>query len=205
MQSLKDTSGIAIHPTADVQSNNIGEMTVIWQFSVILPNAVIGKNCNINCHVFNENDVIIGDEVTIKPGVQIWDGMRIGDKVFIGPNVTFINDMTPRSQVHSEIYIGSHIKEGASIGANATVLGGITVGEYAIVGAGSVITHDVSQFTLWKGNPARQSGYVTKDARVLNMRLMDKNGIAYKLVKGEPVLKVGNDDSCFNPQKVSVL
>ncbi len=176
-------------------TNSIGEKTTIWQYCVVLPGAVIGRNCNINCHVFIENDVVIGDDVTIKSGVQIWDGMRIGNKVFIGPNATFINDMSPRSKVHAEEYIGSDIRTGASIGANATVLGGITFGEYAMVGAGSVITHDVGPFTLWKGNPARQSGYVTREGKVLNMRLADKNGIVHRLVDGEPLPVVDQGSS----------
>ncbi|ASQ89942.1 dTDP-6-deoxy-3,4-keto-hexulose isomerase [Prosthecochloris sp. GSB1] len=180
---------VRIHPSSEVKSETIGDESVIWQYCVVLPGARIGKNCNINCHVLIENDVIIGDNVTIKPGVQLWDGMRIGDNVFIGPNVTFINDNTPRSKYHDFEIRASHIMSGASIGANATILGGLTVGEYAMVGAGSVLTHDAPSFSLWKGNPARQCGFVTRDAMVLNMRLMDKNGAAYQLVDGEPVLQ----------------
>ncbi|NTV08984.1 MAG: N-acetyltransferase [Chlorobium limicola] len=186
-------SEVRIHSTADVQSANIGGNTVIWQYSVVLPGAVIGRNCNINCHVFIENDVVIGDNVTIKSGVQVWDGMRIESNVFVGPNVTFINDTVPRSKVHVEVYTGSHIREGASIGANATILGGITIGEYAMIGAGSVVTHDVAPFTLWKGNPARQSGYVTTEGKILNMRLMDKHGVSYMFEDGKPVPKVKQD------------
>lgn len=112
MNNSSNMSEVRIHSTADVQSANIGGNTVIWQYSVVLPGAVIGRNCNINCHVFIENDVVIGDDVTIKSGVQLWDGMRIGNKVFIGPNATFINDIVPRSKVHVEVYTGSHIREG---------------------------------------------------------------------------------------------
>ncbi len=177
-----------MHPTADVQTPTIGEGTVIWQYCVILPGAIIGKNCNINCFVFIENDVVIGNNVTIKPGVQIWDSMSIGNDVFIGPNVTFVNDPTPRSKAYLENYSGSRIMNGASIGANSTILGGVTVGSYAMIGAGSVVTHDVEPFTLWKGNPARQSGYVTRSGRTLNMRLLDKSGVQYHLVNGEPIL-----------------
>ncbi|MBM3163386.1 MAG: N-acetyltransferase [Chlorobi bacterium] len=195
MTNSSNTSSPSIHPTSEVLTNNIGEKTTIWQYCVVLSGAVIGRNCNINCHVFIENDVVIGDDVTIKSGVQIWDGMRIDNKVFIGPNATFINDMSPRSKVHAEVYIGSDIREGASIGANAAVLGGITIGEYSMIGAGSVVTHDVGPFTLWKGNPARQSGYVTRDGRVLNMRLMDKQGLSYRLADGEPVPKAKQDSA----------
>lgn len=145
-----------IHPLADVQSTNIGADTTVWQFCVILKEAVIGRNCNINCQVFIENDVVIGDQVTIKPGVQIWDGLRIEDNVFIGPNVTFTNDRYPRSKQYPEEFQQTRIKNGASIGANATVLGGVTIGESALIGAGSVVTKDVPANELWVGNPARK-------------------------------------------------
>lgn len=179
---------ITIHPSSDVQSKKIGDNTVIWQYCVILPEARIGKNCNINCHVFIENDVIIGDDVTVKSGVQLWDGMRVADGVFIGPNATFINDMYPRSKVYLDKYIASILCEGATIGANTTVLGSVTIGRYATVGAGSVVTRDVSPFALVVGNPARQCGYVTKSGTVVNMNLVDKQGFSYTLVDNEPVI-----------------
>lgn len=144
-----------IHPSSDVQSSNIGEGTVVWQFCVILPGAKIGNNCNINCHVFIENDVLIGDNVTIKPGVQIWDGIVVEDNVFIGPNVTFTNDMMPRSK-HYPSFLKTVVKKGASIGANATLLPGIIIGENAMIGAGSVVLKDVPSNTVWVGNPAKQ-------------------------------------------------
>lgn len=145
-----------IHQLADVQSGNIGEGTTIWQFCVVLKHARIGKNCNINCQVFIENDVMIGDRVTIKPGVQIWDGITIEDDVFIGPNATFTNDLMPRSKHYPESFLRTIVKKGASIGANATILPGITIGERAMIGAGSVITNNVPANTVWAGNPARQ-------------------------------------------------
>ena len=146
---------IKIHPLADVQSQNIGEGTMIWQFCVILKNAKIGKNCNINCNVFIENDVKIGDNVTIKPGVQIWDGITIEDDVFIGPNVTFTNDLFPKSKNKNFELKKTTIKKGASIGANATILAGITLGENALIGAGSVVTKDIPANEIWLGNPAK--------------------------------------------------
>ena len=145
-----------IHPLSDVQTVNIGIDTFVWQFSVILKDAVIGNHCNINCQVFIENDVIIGDYVTIKPGVQIWDGLRIENHVFIGPNVTFTNDRYPRSKQYPQEFQQTIIKKGASIGANATILGGITIGENAMIGAGSVVTKNIPANELWVGNPARK-------------------------------------------------
>lgn len=136
-----------IHPLSDVQSKNIGKDTNIWQFCVVLPNAKIGNNCNICSHCFIENDVIIGDNVTIKCGVQIWDGMVIEDNVFIGPNVTFCNDRHPKSRNKDWKLEPVTIKKGAMIGANATILPGVTIGEDAKVGAGSVITKNVENNT----------------------------------------------------------
>src|SRR5687767_681714 len=122
-----------IHPSADVQSSHIGEGTFVWQFAVILKDAVIGKNCNINCHTFIENDVILGDNVTVKSGIYIWDAIRIEDDVFLGPNVVFTNDLRPRSKTPVK-YPVTTIKRGASIGANSTILAGVTVGKYAMTG-----------------------------------------------------------------------
>lgn len=178
-----------IHPTAEVQSKNIGEGTLIWQFCVVLKNASIGKNCNINCNVFIENDVIIGNNVTIKPGVQIWDGLRIEDDVFIGPNATFTNDLLPRSKQYPDKFIETHIRKGASIGANATILAGVKIGEYAMIGAGSVVTKNVPAFTLWYGNPARHKGFITKEGEVLSLDLFDPAGNKYSLENGVPKLQ----------------
>lgn len=144
-----------IHPLADVQSSNIGEGTNIWQFCVVLKNAQIGKDCNINCQVLIENQAIIGDNVTIKPGVQIWDGITIKDDVFIGPNVTFTNDLFPKSKNKDFKLEKTIVKKGASIGANATILAGITIGENALVGAGSVVTKNIPENEIWVGNPAK--------------------------------------------------
>ena len=147
-----------IHPSADVQSKNIGEGTFVWQFAIVLPGAVVGKNCNINCHTFIENDVKIGDRVTIKSGVFVWDGIQIEDDVFVGPNATFVNDKFPKSKVYPETFQQIKICKGASIGPNATILGGVTIGEKALIGAGSVVTKDVPAFALVYGNPAKIMG-----------------------------------------------
>ena len=156
-----------IHPTADVQTINIGEGTTIWQFAVILPRAVIGKNCNINCHTFIENDVKIGDRVTVKSGVFIWDGIEIGDDVFLGPNVTFINDKYPRSKQYPQKFQDTRIDNFVSIGANSTIMGGIHIGEYALIAAGSLVTKDVPAFSLMLGSPARVAGKVDKNGVVI--------------------------------------
>lgn len=173
--------GIRIHKLADVQTSNIGDGTLIWQFVIILENARIGNNCNINCHVFIENDVQIGSNVTIKPGVQIWDGITIEDNVFIGPNATFTNDLVPRSKQHPESFRKTIIKKGASIGANATILSGIEIGEFAFIGAGSVLTKSVPKNTVWYGNPAVKKGYVTNEGVLLDMLFTDKNGVKHNI------------------------
>jgi UDP-2-acetamido-3-amino-2,3-dideoxy-glucuronate N-acetyltransferase len=176
-----------IHPTAGVETGDIGEGTVVWQYCVILKGARIGKNCNINFNVFIENDVIIGDDVTIKPGVQLWDGLRVGNGVFIGPNATFTNDLLPRSKHYPGAFAQTIIEQGASIGANATIISGITIGSYSMVGAGSVITKDVPPFTLWYGNPARHKGYVTRSGTPVSPDMSDKEGRMYILKDNEPV------------------
>ena len=155
-----------IHALSDVQNNSIDSSTNVWQFTVVLPGAKIGKNCNINCHVFIENDVVIGDNVTIKPGVQIWDGLRVEDDVFIGPNVTFTNDLYPKSKNTDFKLLKTHIKKGASIGANATILAGITIGENALIGAGSLVTKDVNPNTVWFGVPAKQKGSINEKGQI---------------------------------------
>ena len=148
------------HPLALVESNNIGIGTRVWAFAHILPHAVIGEDCNICDHVFIENDVVVGNRVTLKCGVQLWDGLRVHDDVFIGPNATFTNDPMPRSRRRPESFKVTTIGRGASIGANATILPGINIGRGAMVGAGAVVTHDVPLYAIVTGNPARITGYV---------------------------------------------
>lgn len=147
------------HETALVESRMIGTGTRIWAMAHILPGAVIGDDCNICDHTFIENDVLIGNRVTIKCGVQLWDGVTIEDDVFIGPNATFTNDPFPRSKRTPIAFSRTTVKRGASIGANATLLPGISIGESAMVGAGSVVTRDVPCFAIVTGNPARIVGY----------------------------------------------
>ncbi len=144
-----------IHPSSDAQSKQIGEGTRVWQYVVILPGAVIGRDCNICSHCFIENKVVVGDRVTVKCGVQLWDGVTLEDDVFVGPNATFCNDPEPRSRNASARLLPTVVKRGASIGANATILPGLTIGEGAMVGAGAVVTKDVPSGATVKGNPAR--------------------------------------------------
>jgi acetyltransferase-like isoleucine patch superfamily enzyme len=157
-----------IHPLSEVKTKYIGNGSSIWQFCVVLKGAKIGSNCNINCHVFIENDVIIGDNVTVKSGVQLWDGIHLEDDVFIGPNVTFTNDLLPRSKRYPESFARTLVRKGASIGANATILGGIIIGEFALVGAGAVVTKSIPAHTLWYGNPAAFRGFVCQCGYRLN-------------------------------------
>lgn len=152
-----------IHKTAEVQSKKIGTGTKVWQHTIILEGAQIGKNCNINAFNFIENDVLIGNNVTIKCGVYIWDGITIEDDVFIGPNVTFTNDKYPKSKVYPDQFVKTVIKKGASLGASATILCGITIGENSVIGAGSVVTKDVPPNTVWYGNPAQKQGFASQD------------------------------------------
>lgn len=149
------------HPSALVESVKIGKSTRVWAYTHVLPGAVIGADCNLCDHVFIENDVVVGDRVTVKCGVQLWDGIRLEDDVFVGPNATFTNDPFPRSKQYPEKYSQTVVQKGASIGANATILPGITIGQNAMVGAGAVVTKDVPPNSIVVGNPARIVNYVT--------------------------------------------
>ena len=151
---------VFIHPLAEVAASEIGAGTRIWQFCVILGQARIGEDCNICSHVFIENDVFIGDSVTVKCGVQLWDGLRIGNNVFIGPNATFTNDRFPRSKKYMNRFLETRIEDNASIGAGAVILPGLVIGEGAMVGAGAVVTKNVQPKSLVRGNPAKHVRYV---------------------------------------------
>lgn len=149
-----------IHQLADVAECQIGKGTRVWQFAVVLKGARIGDDCNICAQTLIEGDVVIGDRVTVKSGVQIWNGSVIGDDVFIGPNVTFSNDLYPRSKQYPARFQGVTIHNCASIGANATLLPGVTIGEKALVGAGAVVTKDVPSRAVVIGNPAKIVRYL---------------------------------------------
>jgi acetyltransferase-like isoleucine patch superfamily enzyme len=153
---------ISIHPTALVASKRIGEGTRIWAFVNILEGATIGRDCNICDRCFIENDVVVGDRVTVKCGVSLYDGVRLEDEVFVGPDVSFSNDPRPRSGVHPASVPRTTVREGASLGTGAILLPGVTVGRFAMVGAGSLVTRDVPDFALAYGTPARRHGFVCR-------------------------------------------
>jgi len=175
-----------IHALADVQSIHIGEQTRIWQFVVVLKGARIGKQCNVCANVLIEGDVVVGDRVTIKSGVQLWDGLRVADDVFIGPNTTFSNDLYPRSRTRPAQFLTTTLHQGCSIGAGAVILPGIEIGVRAMVGAGAVVTRSVPPNAIVMGNPARIVGYVdtNKEGAVNFTSAPAEKGVLQTRVKG---------------------
>jgi UDP-2-acetamido-3-amino-2,3-dideoxy-glucuronate N-acetyltransferase len=147
----------SIHPLADVSAAaTIGAGTRIWQFVVVLAGARIGRDCNLNAQTLVEGGAILGDRVTLKSGVYVWDGVVLEDDVFCGPNASFTNDPHPRSRMRPDQFERTLVRKGASIGAGAAVLPGVTIGEGALIGAGAVVTRDVPAGETWVGNPARR-------------------------------------------------
>ncbi len=180
------------HPSAIVNSKQIGEGTKIWDFCNILEGAKIGKNCNI-CHgSFIEGNVTVGNNVTIKNNVSLWDGIMVEDNVFIGPGVSFTNDKFPRSKKHLKEYPKTLIKKGASIGANATILPGIIIGENAMVGAGAVVTKDVPANAIVIGNPAVIKGYTDVEVQKWDTFVKPRNTFSKTKtnVKGVEIYKL---------------
>ena len=151
-----------IHRTADVQSDRIGADTTIWQYTIVLPGAVIGRGCNLNAHCLVEGGARLGDRVTLKCGVYVWNGVSLADDVFVGPNATSTNDLHPRSRRPPREWVPTVVERGASIGAAATILAGVTIGEYALVGAGSVVTKNVGAYRVVVGAPARARGWICR-------------------------------------------
>jgi len=184
-KSIKD---VFIHDKAIVDSRSIGAGTNVWGFTHILPDAEIGENCNICEHVFIENEVKIGNNVTVKCGVYIWDGVFIEDDVFVGPCVTFINDIHPRSKIYPEKFEKTLIKKGSSLGANSTIMGGIIIGSYSTIGAGSVVLKNVKNYEIVVGNPAKLVGYNCQCGTKLKKRnniYKCKCGKSYKMIDGQ--------------------
>jgi acetyltransferase-like isoleucine patch superfamily enzyme len=161
-QRCVEVTDVKIHPTAIVESDSIGEGTMIWAFVHIMDGAVVGAGCKFGDHAFVETGSVIGDRVTVKNNCLIWHGVTIGDDSFIGPNVVFTNDMNPRAHRQSgpEDWLKTHVERGVSIGANSTIVCGTTLGENSMIGAGSVVTKDVKRHELVAGNPARRLGWV---------------------------------------------
>ncbi len=185
------------HPQALVETEQVGRDTRVWAFVHILPGARIGAECNICDHVFIENEVVLGDRVTVKSGVQLWDGATLEDDVFIGPNVTFTNDPTPRSRQRPAEWPQLTVRKGASIGANATLLPGITIGRYAMVGAGAVVTRSVPPHAVVVGNPARIIRYTdekgsrapTKSPPARATSRLDESAVAGVTIHRAPMVR----------------
>lgn len=182
-----------VHDQGLCESTTVGPGTRIWAFAHVLPGARIGSDCNICDHVFIENDVVLGDRVTVKCGVQVWDGVELADDVFVGPNVTFTNDPFPRSQVYPLAFSRTVVGPGASIGANATILPGLTIGRRAMIGAGAVVTKDVPPNAIVVGNPGRIVGYV--DAGRTDVEALETSeGLPVSRVPGVSVLRMTRAD-----------
>lgn len=165
------------HPTAVIDEGcQIGEGSKIWHFSHIMPNCTLGEKCNIGQNVVVSPEVVLGNNVKVQNNVSIYTGVTCDDDVFLGPSMVFTNITNPRSAIiRREQYAKTHVGKGASIGANATIVCGHDIGEYAFIGAGSVVTKNVPAFALLVGNPARQIGWMSEYGHRLNF---DENGIA---------------------------
>jgi len=175
-----------VHPKALVETETIGDGTRVWAFAHVMKGAVIGKNCNVCDHSFVESNVVIGDGVTIKNGVSVWDGVSLSSNVFVGPNAVFTNDLNPRAEVKKtrEQFVLTDVQEGVSIGANATIVCGVTIGRYAFVGAGTVVIRDVPPYTLIVGNPAKPIGFMCECGEKLPTSLACKCGNKFENLEG---------------------
>lgn len=192
---------VFIHPTALIENDRIGARTRVYAFVHILSGAVIGADCKINDFCFIEGDVVLGDRVTVKCGNYLWNGLRVEDDVFLGPNVVYTNDITPRSNQPPEKFEQIRIGKGSSIGANSVLKGGITIGSYAMVGMGSVVTRDVPDHALVYGNPARVHGYVCRCGEKLSPWARGGKdlyrcscGERYRLGRNKKIVMVRNPD-----------
>jgi UDP-2-acetamido-3-amino-2,3-dideoxy-glucuronate N-acetyltransferase len=196
---MKQLPDVVIHETALVETAEIGTGTRIWAFTHVMGGAVIGDNCNIGNHCFVETGVVVGDNVTIKNCNMLWEGVRLEDGVFVGPNVLFTNDLRPRSPrlpQAQERYedkrwlLPTLVKRGASLGAGAVILPGLTIGEFAMVGAGAVVTRDVPPYAIVLGNPARQRGWVCQCGNALDFpderADCGECGMSYTMYEGAP-------------------
>jgi acetyltransferase-like isoleucine patch superfamily enzyme len=174
---------VFIHPLALCESNDVGPRTRVWAFAHVLHGARIGADCNVGDHAFVEGGAVVGDSVTIKNNVLLWDGVTVEDEVFLGPNAVFTNDLHPRAAFKKgrEAWLLTLVRRGATIGANATVVCGVTVGRWAFIGAGAVVVRDVPDHALVVGNPARQTGWACVCGRTLPEGLACACGRSYRL------------------------
>jgi acetyltransferase-like isoleucine patch superfamily enzyme len=180
------------HETALVATDDIGAGTRIWAFCNIQTGVSIGDDVNVGDHCFIESGVVIGDRVTIKNGVSLWDGVKIEDDVFVGPHAVFTNDVYPRSKAYNDQPARTDIRKGATIGANATIIAGHSIGRYAFVGAGAVVTADVPDHTLWLGNPARCAGYVDRSGQRMEFEKQPDGQQMARGSDGEPYALVND-------------
>jgi UDP-2-acetamido-3-amino-2,3-dideoxy-glucuronate N-acetyltransferase len=175
-------SDVFVHPNGLCESDQVGEGTRVWAFAHVMPGAVLGKGCNVCDGAFVESGAVVGDRVTIKNNVLLWDGVTVEDDVFLGPNAVFTNDMNPRAAFKKSPndFLPTLVRRGASIGANATIVCGTTIGEGAFVGAGSVVAGDVPAYALVVGNPARRIGWMCACGERLGDDLRCTCGRAYE-------------------------
>jgi UDP-2-acetamido-3-amino-2,3-dideoxy-glucuronate N-acetyltransferase len=155
--------GVFVHPMGLCESEDVGSGTRVWAFAHVMAGAVVGQDCNIGDCSFVESDAVLGDRVVVKNGVSVWAGVTLEDDVFAGPNVAFTNDLVPRAAPYRtprDHWLSTRVRRGATLGANATLMCGITIGEHALVGAGAVVLRDVPAHAIVVGNPGHQIGWV---------------------------------------------
>jgi acetyltransferase-like isoleucine patch superfamily enzyme len=190
---MADENGVFVHPRGLCESDQVGAGTRIWAFAHVMAGARIGAGCNVCDHAFVEGGAVVGDRVTIKNGVLLWDGVSVEDDVFLGPNVVFTNDPNPRAafKKRPEQFVATRVERGASIGANATIVCGVTIHRYAFVGAGSVVVADVPAHALVAGNPARQLGWLCACGERLPDPLLCRCGRRYRRDDGGGLADAG--------------
>jgi acetyltransferase-like isoleucine patch superfamily enzyme len=189
------TPEVYIHPRALVESDAVGDGTRVWAFAHIMAGATVGRRCNVGQGAFIESGVTIGDDVIIKNGVAVYRGVHVGDSVFLGPNCVFTNDRRPRAgrfKRSSQLFEDTWLEDGASVGANATIVCGVRIGQFAMVAAGAVVTRDVSPFTVVAGVPATRRGHVCACGELLDPGLRCRCGREYRIVGQtlEPIQKL---------------